>query len=340
MANQRTGLSFLRYSRKGIFYLQRKRVGKLSNITQSISWTDALEQFLLWKKADGVTETTLYDYQRFIRTFFERYDCWQSPDVKTCAFQYLGEKIKPATYNMRLVYLRAFFEWCMKEGYIRENPLDGLKRKKTEPRIVDIPEDALQRLLDLPDQKTYAGLRDYALIVFQLDCGARPKECLQLLVEHFDLNNRLVTIPAHISKTRQQRILPLMPHTVETIRRLIRVRPDWWDDEKVPVFCGNEGRQMNHRTWGDRLEFYSSQLGVKITPYALRHCFAIMYLRNGGDAFTLQAMMGHNDMSMTRRYLNITGIDLENAHRSASPLNRVLVKQRKRVTKIYGKRGK
>ena len=45
--------------------------------------------------------------------------------------------------------------------------------------------------------------------------------------------------------------------------------------------------------------------GVKIAPYQLRHSFATLYLKNGGDLFTLQKEMGHSDLRMTKRYSEI-----------------------------------
>lgn len=53
--------------------------------------------------------------------------------------EYMSDDIKPATYNLRWVYLKAFFSWCIGEGYLNENPLDGFKKRKAQERIVDIP---------------------------------------------------------------------------------------------------------------------------------------------------------------------------------------------------------
>lgn len=296
----------------------KKRVSKVAAVC---TWEDVLRDFLFFKQAQGVGQTTLKDYQGHVKRFFNRFpDAWRDPSLKTCVMEFMADEIKPATYNLRLVYLRAFFQYCVEEGHLDSNPLDGFKRRKAQPRIVEIPEDTLQRLLALPNQQTFAGLRDYTLILFTLDTGIRPKEAFQLTVEDFDLGHLVVTVPEAISKTRTARTLPILPMTAEALRKLFRVRPDFWD-ENVPVFCSNEGTQMNRHTWGDRMEAYSKQLGIHIRPYDLRHSFALMYLRNGGHAFGLQRMMGHTDMNMTKRYVHLTGQDLAKTHRTASPLN-------------------
>ena len=304
-------------------------------LRKQTTWQQAMDDFLFWKKAQGVSDTTLKGYSNHIRHFYKRFErIWGKEDeTKQSILTHMGDDIKPATYNLRLIYLRAFYEWCIKEGIMEINPLEDYKKRKADPRIVDIPPERLQALLSLPNQKTFAGLRDYALILFTLDCGVRPKEAFQLIPAHFDLTHFSVTIPAEISKTRHSRTLPILPHTSEIIKRLIRVRPDDWEED-IPVFCNNEGEELNRRTWNDRMDSYSKKLSFKIRPYDLRHAFAIMYLRNGGNAFSLQKMMGHENMDMTKRYLNITGQDLRKVHQQASPVHSLIPKKKSQIRKL------
>lgn len=300
-----------------------KRVSKVGSRTEQrvSSWEETFKGFIFWKQAQGVSKTTLNDYRQHVTRFFTRYpDCWSEGHIKDSVIEYMADEIKPATFNLRLIYLKVFFEWCVGEGRLSQNPLNGFKKRKAQPRIVEVPENTLQRLLALPDQSTFAGLRDFALIIFTLDTGIRPKEALLLTVTDFDLERLSVIVPADVAKTRTTRVLPILPQTVEVIHKLINVRHSLWSNGN-PVFCSNEGTSLTRHTWGDRLEMYSKQLGVKLFPYALRHCFAVMYLRNGGHAFALQKMLGHSDMSMTKRYVNLTGQDLQESHRNASPLN-------------------
>jgi site-specific recombinase XerD len=78
---------------------------------------------------------------------------------------------------------------------------------------------------------------------------------------------------------------------------------------------------MLETSWGHRLKGYSVRLGHSITPYSLRHSFALLYLRNGGNVFTLQRTMGHADLNMTKRYLALNGEDLKREHDTAAPVN-------------------
>ncbi|RNB87208.1 hypothetical protein EDM56_16150 [Brevibacillus fluminis] len=61
--------------------------------------------------------------------------------------------------------------------------------------------------------------------------------------------------------------------------------------------------------------------GVRVSPHTLRHKFAKFYVLNGGDSFTLQKLLGHQDMTMVRRYIQMNDLDLQRQHEKFSPLN-------------------
>lgn len=82
---------------------------------------------------------------------------------------------------------------------------------------------------------------------------------------------------------------------------------------------------------------YSEKIGRKVTPYQLRHSFAIMFLRNRGSAFHLQQMLGHTTMEMTEKYVYLSKRDVEEVHYTASPLNKLLP-PKQRVRKVKEKK--
>ena len=60
--------------------------------------------------------------------------------------------------------------------------------------------------------------------------------------------------------------------------------------------------------------------GVRVSPHTLRHTFAVMYIRNGGDSFSLQEMLGHSTLEMTRRYVHLASRDVAEQHKKFSPM--------------------
>lgn len=297
------------------------------------TWREAMEQFLWFKKAGNLSQTTLEGYRNYIELFFKRFpEAFDEVKLKQSVYQFMAQQAAPAHYNLKLVYLKAFFNWCIQEGIFSENPLLQFKKRKAEGRVVNLEIEDLSRLLSLPDKTTFSGLRDYALLLLTLDTGIRPKEAFFLLPTDVNLHAMEVYVRAENAKTRISRTLPMMPVSAKSIRELIFARHQLWDNS-VPVFCTQDGTFLNRDSWHDRMDGYSRKLGVKIRPYDLRHAFALQFLRNGGNALALQRTLGHSDLTMTKRYVALTQQDIKDQHLLASPLNTILP-QRNRLRKL------
>lgn len=258
-----------------------------------------MQLYLQFKQAQGLRPITLKGHGDVTRLFFRRHpEAWQGGQkLQQAVYCFFGEDIKPATYNIRRNYLKQFFDWCVKEGFFADNPLDGFKKRKDEGRIVPLDAETLSRLISLPNKNTFAGLRDYALILLTLDTGIRPKEAFSLLQDDINLRSMEVYVRSDVAKTKVSRTLPVSTATAEALRLLLAARHLSWG-EHVPVFCSSEGTPLRNDTWDDRLEKYSKALGIRIHPYDLRHAFALQFLRCGGNAFALQRIMGHSDLSI------------------------------------------
>lgn len=295
-----------------------------------MSWEDAMEMYLRFRAAEGLRGATLTDYRQKIRQFFKTFpDSWPNC-MEEPLLEWLAATKSPATYNLRLGALRLFLDWTVEKQLVPSNPVAGFRMRKKSDRIVDIPEDVMRQLLTLPDRKSYVGLRDYALFTLFLDTGIRPSECFKLVPGDFNFRTRTLTVRAEVSKTGQPRGLPLSDVTIRALEEFLAVRPPEWTAPDV-VFTSVYGRPLTKDTWGDIMEKYSKRLGTKVIPYDLRHMFALMFLRRGGNAFALQRIMGHESMEMTRRYVNLVQSDLKAMHRAASPVDGLVPPKRQKV---------
>jgi len=311
------------------------RKGKTKNTdTSTLLLKDVIDLFISFKQAEGLRERTLQDYFYTFKEFSKYIDFHKQIDehaLKLAVIEFLKSKAnkQPATYNRPYSNLHTFFEWCKRNNFLSKNPIKvlGLKKKRDDGKLKHVEEEAIKKLLSVIDVKTYAGLRDYALILLTLDTGIRPKEAFALTFEDIDFERLTVTIRKEYSKTNKERILPISPQTAQTLKALFEVTPKDWDNK---VFHTVEGNEMTINRWEKRLSEYSKKIGCKITPYQLRHTFAIMFLRNGGNVFALQYEMGHEDISTTKRYLQLTQQDIRQQHMVASPVNNFV----KRTTKV------
>ncbi len=259
------------------------------------------------------------------------------PSLDENLYRYLGENMAHVTFNIRKLYLKGFMTWLVVQGVMDHNPLTGLKKRHAEPRIVRIPAEVLQNLIHLPNLNTYAGLRDKALIMLQLDTGIRPGGALDLVPSDFNASVTEIRIRPEVSKTGKARTLILSRTCTQAISRVLAVRPLEWGD--APIFCTEEGQPLRVAAWGHRLrDIFSKKLDFHITPYDLRHAHALIFLRNNEKVFALQHEMGHSDLDMTKRYLALSEKDLLEAPAKASPLNSLLGNApRKRLLQIKDK---
>lgn len=295
---------------------------------ENLSWQELLLQFLTFKRADGRAPRTLKDYQTHISHFYQTCpEAWENPRPTVMA--YLSQYENNNTFNLRYKDLKLWFDWLMAEGLFpgEQHPLRGIFKRKYRNRIVDIPASTLKALLAAPDTATYVGLRDRTLILLQVDTGIRPGEALNLMETDLDMASMVVHVPAHVAKTRERRSMPFSATTAEALQKLLRVRPEEW--KSSPVFCSCSGDKLNVNSWGHTLRGYSGKIGAKVTPYHLRHYFALSFLRNGGNVFSLQKLLGHSTLTMTQKYLALSMEDLQKAHAVASPVNALIPKKKK-----------
>ncbi len=296
----------------------------------ALSLEAAKEKYLLFKRAQGLRPTTVRGHHDVVQCFYNRHpEAWEEKNLETALYTFMGEEIAPATFNIRRNYIRQFFEWCISQGLITCNPMEGIAKRRDNGRVAVISEETVRQLIALPDQSTFSGLRDYCLLMVTLDSGIRPAEAFRLAPADFKSASMELHIRNENAKTGTARILPLAHATVKALQKLGEVRPA---KSKV-LFPTYEGTPMNRHSWNDRLEKYSVALGEKVRPYDLRHTFAVLFLRNGGHAFALQRILGHTDMQMTKRYVHLAHGDIQEQHLQASPVSNMFPKK-SRIRKV------
>jgi site-specific recombinase XerD len=301
-----------------------KKGPKLLTAQKDVNPFSLAEDFLIMRRAQGITQFTISSHRSALRNFLADYkgNIKDVRKLRQAVYVFLADKPKSGYYNKLLQALRQFFEYCIGEGILHKNPCDGLKYKRESPRIVEHSEKTIKALLGIPDTSTFSGLRDYLLILTILDTGIRPNELLQIRIGDVDFMNRQLFVREEYSKTRQMRTLPISQQVANAMKKLIFARHEEWDND-TPVLCSFSGHRLTSHNLQERFREYSDKLGVHITPYHLRHTFALWFIRNGGNVFALQKIMGHTKLDMTQTYINLVQADIKNTHNAASPLKTI-----------------
>ena len=192
--------------------------------------------------------------------------------------------------------------WCSE---VRSVPF----KKTVKPTLGYLDKPEMDALLNAPDPRTPQGFRDYALLLFLYNTGARADEASRLTLADLDLGRSpFVKI---LGKGNKTRLCPLWPLTAETLRRLIQSR-----STGDRVFLNR--RQQPFTRFGIRTLVKRSALAAaskepslharSISPHTIRHTTAVHLLRAGVDINTIRAWLNHSSLETTNIYAEV---DLE-----------------------------
>lgn len=233
--------------------------------------------------------------------------------------------------NLYNVY-SSLWEWAVREGYATENILRRVEAPAAEVRAV-VPfseEDCRAMMRACMYAQAYAqkgtrcankrptAERDKSMLLLLLDTGMRATELCDLLVHHVDLKNCRVKV---FGKRSRERICSISGRTAKAIWRYLQERPQMVETDPLFVQDRTEARPLNRHSVFKLIQRLGRRAEVAAAhPHKFRHTFAINFLRNGGDIFSLKAQLGHSSWAMVNRYLALAQADVESAHRRASPV--------------------
>jgi site-specific recombinase XerD len=211
-----------------------------------------------------------------------------------------------ATRNQRLGGLHALarfigerspqhVEWC---AQIRLIPF----KKTTHAEITSLDKAEMDALLAAPDRRTRQGRRDYVLLLFLYNSGARASEAAELRIADIDWHAKAVRI---LGKGHKPRTCPLWPATLEALQALAEPR-----EPGERLFLNRTGQPITRFGIHTLVERHASRastrapsLGAKrISPHVIRHSTATHLLRAGVDINTIRAWLGHVSLNTTNIY--------------------------------------
>ncbi len=316
------------------------RIGLVSFNPHDLTWEKATRLFLLRCRSLNLSGGTQALYVIRLRgwTVWLAKNGDASPaetrpdDIRAFLEGMKSQGWKDDTTDSAFRILKTFFGWLEGEGLTLTNPMARVERPRRERRLIrPFSEAQLRAFLGAINTRTAIGSRDFALCVLLADTGLRVSEALSLMLQDLDFGEGVGRV---LGKGRRERIVPIG----QTVKRALL---DWLKQRGEiagmdRVFCNRFGQPLQRRTVLDAFHGYGHKAGiegVRVSPHTLRHTFAVNYLRNGGDVLTLQKILGHATLEMTRRYAELSDTDAISRHRLASPLDRMgpLSNERRRV---------
>ena len=283
---------------------------------------ETFSDFIISRKTKGLAEKTLQSYQSQFQAVARHMDVkmdiamLQKADLDAMIISMRDASLSPNSINSYTRTLKSFFSWCNEQGITRLN----IPLYKAEETVKETYSDAeLAALLKKPDirKATFAEYRDWVIINFLLNCGSRAATVRAIQIRDVDLDGGMVFY--RHTKNRKAQVIPLCSAMVAILREYLRHRGGEAADY---LFCTETGSQLTENGLRQSIARYNTRRGVQKTSIHLfRHTFARKYLIDcGGDAFTLQKLLGHSTLAMTKHYCAIFDTDLTKNYDNFSPL--------------------
>ena len=280
----------------------------------------------------GASPNTLSAYRRdlagFVR-FLRRRDSAVERAVADQVARYLlalrQAGLGPRSIARHLSAVRGLYRFLVREGGLARDPTEHLEAPRPPrrlPRTLSPAEAAA--LVESPAVDDPIGLRDRALLELLYATGMRASECLALRIEDVNLAAGYV-VPT--GKGDRQRLVPVGAQALQWLRQYLKTARPQLVSSADPglLFVNRTGRRLSRQGLWGIIKKAARRAGVRaaVSPHTLRHSFASHLLERGADLRSIQAMLGHADISTTQIYTHLPSRAIREMYRRYHPRARV-----------------
>ena len=238
--------------------------------------------------------------------------------------------LSPSALDNHWKAIRSLFGWCNRVLELKRPDTNLSQPQYQLPEIIPFTEDEVKAIVQACEYTKEANTekrqtfrmkrptahRDKALLLMLLDTGLRVSEACRLQVMDVNLETGEIHVkPYGSGQKTKPRTVYLGKSARRSMWHYLTKREEMRQGDPL-FFVKPESIRSLCRRMGERAGV------VNVHPNRFRHTFAIQFLRNGGDVFSLQRLLGHSTLEMVQHYLRLANADDEQAHRRASPADR------------------
>jgi len=229
------------------------------------------------------------------------------------------QTLKKKTQNYYLIALRGFLSYMARRN-IKTLPAERIELAKVGDRSLDLITKAeLERLLGAPEGNDLKSLRDKAMLELLFSTGLRVSE-LTSLSRDIDLTKNEISVRGKGDKVR---VVFLSDYSKLVIAEYLKKRTDMDDAlfislAPIKKTIDKNDLRLTTRSVERIVKGYAIKAGIskKVTPHVIRHTFATDLLENGADLRSVQALLGHANISTTQIYTHVTDRHLREVHKN------------------------
>ncbi|MCX6813259.1 MAG: tyrosine-type recombinase/integrase [Candidatus Azambacteria bacterium] len=288
-------------------YLDYLEIEKNRSIKTRVNYERYLKKFLQFSKISK-PEQISQDLTRQYRLWLNRQPIRQAQ----------GKTLKKNTQNYHLIALRNFLKYLAKRD-LKVLSADKIELgRQSERQVIFLENSELERLLDVPDNDSFKSLRDQAILELLFSTGLRVSELCGLNRDSINFKSGEFAVRGKGDKVR----LVFLSEIAKTaLKNYLQKRQDV--DEALFIRniknpAKSDNLRLTSRSVERLIKYYAAKAGLskKVTPHTLRHSFATDLLMNGADIRSVQALLGHSNITTTQIYTHITDKQLREVHQA------------------------
>ena len=275
---------------------------------------DVIKEFIFEIKLRNYSERTIKGYKnnilkfaRYIKNEFEIVEIEEISHVHIKSYlNFLkGNGLTEVYINTILKNLRSFYKYCFTEGYCLNVALKvgWLRERKTI--IKTFSDDEIRKMMDVYNYSSYIHARNKCIMAILIDTGIRNFELCQLKIT--DIRETVIYI---MGKGKKERVVPISPYLKKIMIKYERIREGYLKNNILHYdnyFLSYRNKPLTTesverivRLCGEKANVNKN---IRCSPHTCRHYFAQAQLRNGLDVYSLSRLLGHENVTITKRYL-------------------------------------
>lgn len=271
---------------------------------------------------------TIHEYEQDLRLFLDYLEPFFQEDLTLAtvdartvreflAFLRNRKKYTPSALNRKIASIKGYFRFLEAEGHITSSPMQRISSAK-EGRLLPkvMSEQEVKVFLEQPGEKLSPELvaRDQAILELFYSAGIRLSELVGLNLQDIDWEKLHLRVTG---KGNKQRFVFLTTTSAQCIQEYLKQR----SHKSEALFLNRFGKRLSTRAvqilFRGRLN--QAQLQRQASPHTLRHSFATHMLEGGSDLVTIKELLGHESLSTTQIYTNISRRKMREVYDQSHP---------------------
>lgn len=284
---------------------------------------NVVAEFLIYQEVNGNSIRTLEYYTLTLGYFMDFLGADRQlrmislSDLHAYYYFLKNRNITRITLQTYIRSVRAFLNWCYAQEYMPQKLTEKFLLPRAEQKVFDVLTDyEIQKLFSCFDLRTFHGVRNWCICALMLDSGLRKSEVVSVHFCHFRHTDSFLIVQG---KGSRQRRIPLGVHTRKNMAKYVSLIPN---QGSRFLFMKSDGSPITGHTVTQLFRKLKTETGItRLHPHLLRHTFATCFIENGGDVFTLQQILGHTTLDMSRKYTHLGNKSTYEKFRAYSPLD-------------------